>query len=54
MGGIDVQIDLNKLVEEIWISPYSSEWHKPLIEKILSRYKIDKPVKRSNIYEKPD
>lgn len=53
VGGIDVQIDLNKLVEKIWVSPSSSERYEQLIEKILLRYKIDKPVEQSSIDEKP-
>jgi hypothetical protein len=54
MEGINIQIDLNKLIEKIWISPYSSEWYEQLITNILSRYEIDKPVKLSRVNEKPD
>ena len=53
-GGIEIQVDIDKLINMICISPYSSEWYELLIKKILSRYSIGKPVKRSSINEKPD
>lgn len=51
--GIDLQVKLNELVEKIFVSPYSPEWYKPLIEKILIRYNLNKKVEQSIIDAKP-
>jgi hypothetical protein len=51
--GADIPVDLNKLVEKVWVSPYSSEWYSGLIERIMLRYNINKHVGQSSIDEKP-
>lgn len=47
------KVDLNLLIEEIFISPSSPPWYQELIEKICDRYNINKQVKHSDINESP-
>jgi len=51
-SGKSFEVDINTLIDEIYISPYSSGWFESLIEKIKNnaQYHIsDKPIKKSKI-----
>lgn len=47
--GIKIDIDLNELISEIIISPFSPDWFKELIEDILNKYKIDCKLTHSQL-----
>lgn len=51
--GIYVPVDLNILIEEIYISPKSGTWFKELVEDINSKYSFNFTVKKSTIDEQP-
>lgn len=51
-GGKRFEVDLNKLINEIYISPFASDWFAELIEKIKNNDSYDisnKPIHKSKI-----
>lgn len=50
--GVDIPVDVNELIEEIYISPYASDWFEKLVKQIVSQpiYDLqDKPIFKSKI-----
>lgn len=45
--GLFIGVDLDKLIDEIIISPYASEWFTKLIVDLTNKYGLKKNVKRS-------
>lgn len=51
--GINVEVDLNTLIDKIFIPPTSEEWHRELVESIIKkRYGLMKEVYKSEIFNK--
>lgn len=51
--GILAKVDLNELIENVYISPISDDWFKELIENVLRKYNIKFDVKKSELGIKP-
>ena len=51
--GLTVPINLNQLIEEIYVSPEAPDWFLNLIRAIMIRFEIDKPVFRSDLRSDP-
>jgi len=51
--GIYVPIDLDILIEKIYISPTSPDWFHTLVKSITKKYEIDKDVVKSNLSNDP-
>lgn len=51
--GLSVPINLDKLIESIYVSPTAPHWFLNLIKAITKRYKIDKPVNQSDLMSNP-
>lgn len=45
--GIYIKIDLDILIDEIIISPFSPKWFAELVEDLLEKYELNKPIKKS-------
>jgi hypothetical protein len=45
--GIWVKLDLDRLVESIYVAPASPKWFHDLVEKVAYRYGLHKPVRQS-------
>jgi len=45
-----INIDLNKLIENIYVSPTAPIWFHSLMKLIIKRYNIDKPIIHSKLY----
>lgn len=45
-----IKIDLNKLIENIYISPYSSSWYLELVKEVISRFGFSFRVYQSSIF----
>jgi hypothetical protein len=45
--GIYIQTDLNELIEEIIIGPYSPIWYYELVKDITIKFGLNKPINRS-------
>ena len=52
--GINIPINLEILVENIYIYPMSSQWHHDLVQSILKRYNLNVNVRTSKLSEKPN
>jgi hypothetical protein len=51
--GIGVRVDLNKLIESVYVSPMSDNWFFELVKQIVvERFQFNFPVVRSEIKEK--
>ena len=48
-----ISVDLNKLIDKIYISPTSQVWFKELVKDILSKYNIKKKIGESSMKDKP-
>lgn len=48
--GVNVPIDVNALIEEVYLSPYSASWQKDAISKLLETHGVDATVSESTIF----
>ena len=48
-GGLDLPVDVSKLINAIYVSPYAPKWFGDLVERMLQRYGLDIPVCPSKI-----
>ena len=48
-----VMVDLNELVERVFVAPNSPVWVHQLVKKVLLRYRLDAEVVHSALEEKP-
>lgn len=51
--GIEVPINLNTLIDKIYISPQSGDWFVDIVKDILKRYGLDKEILHSDLSKKP-
>jgi len=47
--GLYISTNLNELIEEIIIGPYSPKWFFKLVEDIAKKYNIEKPINKSEL-----
>lgn len=52
-GGVRITVDLNCLVENIYISPYSASWFSSLVEDSIEKYGYSFPVLKSSLEKLP-
>lgn len=51
--GILINVDIEKLVEKIYVSPTAEKWFEELVRSVAKKYNINKPVVRSSLAEDP-
>lgn len=51
--GIYVPVDLDKLIEHIYLSPTCPSWQKEVAQSLLSKYKLKRKIKQSTLSDKP-
>lgn len=51
--GILVSVNLEELIEEIYVAPKSPEWFKSLVQNVTIDYGINKVIKTSSINDPP-
>ena len=51
--GLGIPVDLDILIEKIYISPYAPVWFAELVESIINKFNINKEVLKSNMLEEP-
>jgi len=44
-----IKVNLNKLIEEIVISPDSPKWFFKMVQDLTNKYNLDKPIKKSEL-----
>jgi hypothetical protein len=52
--GLYVNVDLDNLIEKVYISPYSEEWFYDLVCSITKKYELKAEVIKSSLNQKPD
>lgn len=52
-GGAWLPVDLNALVERIFIAPDAERWYRELVERVARRYGLEQPVRQSVLAEAP-
>lgn len=51
--GVSVHIEVDKLIESVYIHPAAPSWMKDTLEKLLKRYKLNCKIEKSAILEQP-
>ncbi len=51
--GVNIKIDINKLIEKIYVAPFSPEWYFDLIKSVLKRYDIQFDIVQSSLNDEP-
>lgn len=51
--GISIPIDIDTLIESIYVSPTTQDWVLDLLNNMLKRYSIGKQTVKSNLHEHP-
>lgn len=51
--GHRVETNLNKLIEEIRIAPTAPDWFKNIVQTIIEKFDLDKPITNSELDERP-
>jgi hypothetical protein len=52
--GIFIPVDINILIERIYISPYSPKWIGDIVQGINEKFNINKEIVHSTVFESPD
>lgn len=48
-----MKLDLARLIESIYVAPSSPNWFRDLVEKVVNRYGLQKPVRQSLLDDSP-
>lgn len=51
--GVDLRVDLDLLIDKIYISPYADNWFVELVKDICNKYGINKEILYSDLSKKP-
>jgi hypothetical protein len=51
--GIYVHVDLDILIDKIYLAPISPKWHAELLQSLIQRYHLAKEVKHSDLDSEP-
>lgn len=52
-NGISVPVDVESLIERVYVSPTTSDWMVKLLENLLKRYALSRPIIRSDLNTAP-
>lgn len=52
--GVSVDIDLEALIERVYVAPGRPAWFKELVARVMATYRIDKQIETSRLDERPD
>lgn len=48
-SGIEKDIDIEKLIAAIYISPYAPRWFEDVVDNVVKKYELDKPIFHSEM-----
>lgn len=51
--GVSMPVNIEILIDCIFISPYASKWFEDVVRSVTDKYGIKKPIKHSEMIEKP-
>ncbi len=52
-NGVEIPVDINKLISVIHISPTAAKWFEDLVRSVARKYGLSKPVKKSCLADDP-
>ncbi|MBI5697325.1 MAG: hypothetical protein HZC29_02260 [Thaumarchaeota archaeon] len=52
-NGINIKVDLDKLIGQIYVSPRAPDWFKELVKSISDKYALNKPIESSSLDDRP-
>lgn len=52
--GVKAVVDVNRLIERVYVSPGMQTWYGHMVESLLRRYEYDLPLERSSIDKRPN
>ena len=52
-SGIEKEVDINKLVSNVYLSPYSPDWYKEIVEELVARFGYKIKVHKSGMTQVP-
>lgn len=53
LDGVPIDVDLDILIDSIYISPYAADWFVDIVKDVLKKYNLDKQVFHSDMAIKP-
>ena len=53
-NGIYVPVDIDKLIERVYISPTCPNWQKDVTQSLLDKYGLNRRVRRSKLSQQPE
>jgi hypothetical protein len=51
--GMNMEVDVDDLVENVYVAPTSPLWYRDLVQEVMERYDIVRPVIRSSLDDQP-
>ena len=51
--GLQIPVDLDTLIQRIYVSPYAENWFEKLVASVTDKYDVVKNVKKSSLAEDP-
>lgn len=51
--GVRIEVNMDALIEKVFVSPGKPDWYRTLIEKVLRRYPYNFPLENSTIDKRP-
>lgn len=52
--GVTLDVDLDVLLERVYVAPGRPGWFKALVTSVMATYQLDKPIETSSLDERPD
>lgn len=52
-GGLWKPVELRDLIETVFVAPTSPAWFRELVEKMVERHTLDRPVRQSSLDYEP-
>ena len=53
-NGVFVDVDVNALMERVYISPYSPNWIRDIVEGLNKKFQLEKEIVHSKVFESDD
>jgi hypothetical protein len=51
--GINFEVDLKKLIKNVYVAPDCADWFRDLVSAVLIRYKVPVKLRKSNLNDSP-
>ena len=53
IGGVYIKVDLNRLIDKLFVPPGSQDWFKLMMKSIIEKYELAKEVSRTSLDDSP-